>query len=459
MRIQSVSISTILPTFTASFLLLSTPVSLKGSGFAVQEQGVSGLGNSYAGGSASAEDASTVYFNPAGMALLEKPTLTAGIHYIRPDAQFQNEGSTTLGQPTIGSNSASTETAIVPNIYYVTELNEKWKYGIGISAPYGLTTEYDGDWVGRYIALKSHLSTINLNPSLSFAPNKKWSFGFGVNAAYLDAELSNAVDFGSVYLSQYANGTIPATPTTSNLAAQISQETGTDTYDGDFAVEGNDLAWGWNLGALYQFNANTRLGFHYRSSIKGDLEGNVDFTVGALAPFFEELFADQGGRVEIELPETASISIYHQTANKWAFMADISHTGWSSFQNLIIEYDSNNLPDTAIPERWEDTKRYSLGANYRLSESLLLRMGAAYDESPVPSDALRSPRIPDEDRKWLSAGLSGKLSERIQWDLAYVHVFVDDPVIDNDSHSAGQHLIGSIDATVDIVSFGISIRH
>lgn len=430
-----------------------------GAGFALQEQSVAGLGNSFAGAAASAEDASTVFFNPAGMSFLEGTTITGGFHYISPNVSFENQGTTTLNRPTQGGNSISDEAALVPNFSYVTSLNDKWNFGLGFSAPYGLTTEYSPDWVGRYVAIKSSLKTINLNPSLSFAPNDKWSFGAGFNIAYLEAELSNAVDFGLVYLNQFQSGVIPANPTTIAIAGQTAAALGTDTFDGNFDVQGDDIAYGWNLGAIYSLSNKTRIGFHYRSSLESTLEGNVEFQTGALEPFFGDIFKNQGGSVDIKLPQTYSLSLYHQTDGKWAFLADATKTYWSSFQTLTIQYETPTPPSTVIPEEWENSSKYSVGANYQATTNTKLRFGAALDQSPVPNNSLRSPRIPDEDRVWLSAGVSHKMSDTWQFDISYLHVLVDDPIIDNDTHSAGQHLRGKIDASVDVLSLGFSYRH
>ena len=223
-------------------------------------------------------------------------------------------------------------------------------------------------------------------------------------------------------------------------------------------MTGDDFGYGYNFGILIQPNEGTRIGLHYRSKVDLSISGNADFTVGALDPFFGTLFADQGGSVDITLPDTAQASIHQHITPEWAVMADVFYTWWSKFDELNIRFAGGALPNSVIPERWENSWRYSLGTTYLLSDEVLLRMGLVWDESPVPSATYRSPRIPDEDRLWVALGLGYRLSESLVLDIAYVHIFVDDPVIDNFTHTAGEYLRGTMDAKVDIISLGGSWR-
>lgn len=428
------------------------------SGFAIQEQGISGLGNAYAGAAAAAEDASTVYFNPAGMSLIEKPQFHGGLHFIIPEADYTDLGSTTLGVPTQGPDDTSKEDAIVPNLYYVAPLTDDFVWGLGISAPFGLTTDYSDDWVGRYIATRTELETILVNPSLAYRPTKRLSIGGGIDYVMADAVLGNAIDMGLVFLNQFQAGGIPVNEQTLALASDVQANLGGTKYDGGVRVEGDGEGWGYNLGALYELNDDWRLGVHYRSKVSVDLSGQADFTVGALEGILGTAFPDQGGKVDLDLPDTLSFSVYGNVSPKLALMADITKTSWSKFEYLTIEFEQPSPPDSVVPELWEDVNKYSVGASYRFTDQLTARFGLAYDESPVPSDEYRSPRIPDEDRTWLAMGLSYAATQKLDLHLSYVNILVDDPMIDNSSHSAGQHLVGTIDASVQLLSLGLTKR-
>ncbi|MDQ8179723.1 outer membrane protein transport protein [Pelagicoccus sp. SDUM812005] len=449
-----------LPFLGASALLsLSLFPSLGYSaGYAIQEQGISGLGNAYAGGAASAEDASTVYFNPAGMALIEKPQLHAGVHLILPEAEFSNLGSTTLTAPTQGNDATSEEEAWVPNLYYVAPLTDDLVWGVGVSAPFGLTTDFGDDWVGRYVARRTELKTVLVNPSIAYRVNDKLSIGGGIDYVKSDAVLSNAIDMGLVFLNQYQTGAIPANAQTMALAGDIQANLGTTKYDGGIRLEGDGDGWGFNVGALYEINDDWRWGVHYRSKVELALSGQADFTVGPLESVLGAAFADQGGGVDINLPDTLSVSLFGKVNERWSVMVDVTKTSWSEFQELRIVFENPSPPDTVIPELWQDVSKYSVGASYKFNDKVTGRFGLAYDESPVPNDEVRSPRIPDEDRKWIALGLSVAATKKLDLHFAYVSIMVDDPMIDNTSHAAGQRLHGKIDASVSLLSMGLSKR-
>ena len=186
-----------------SFLIASTLSSMSyAAGFAIIEQSVTGLGRAFAGSAAVADDASTIFFNPAGLSYLSHSEFATGLNFIKPESDFSNEGSTlpsTLGGTAItGNGDNGGKLGIVPNLYYAHRLNDRMVAGIGVSAPFGLVTEYDDNWVGRYHAVKSDLKTVNINPSFAFQTTEKLSLGFGINLQYADLELTQAVDFGAV---------------------------------------------------------------------------------------------------------------------------------------------------------------------------------------------------------------------------------------------------------------------
>ncbi len=428
------------------------------AGFALQEHSVAGLGNAFAGGAAIAEDATTVYFNPAGLSLIEKPQLSLGMHFVAPEADFENQGTTTLGVPTQGGNSVSEEDAILPNLFYAAPLNDDLAWGIGLSAPFGLATDYEEGWVGRYIALRTELETVSVNPSLAYRVNDQLSIGFGVSYVTADATFGNAVDMGLVFLDGLDAGRIPTNAQTAAIAADVQANLGGPKYDGSSLLEGDGDGWGFNFGAIYEVSETLRFGAHYRSEVALELSGMADFEVGLLEPILGPAFPDQGGQVSVDLPASISLSVYGEVNERLALMADVTRAFWTSFESLVLEFPADSPPDVVIPENWENVNKYSVGASYRLTDRLLGRFGLAYDESPVPSDEFRSPRIPDEDRTWVTLGLSVAATESLDLHVSYLHVFLQDPTIDNASHAAGQRLVGRLSASVDLLSLGLSKR-
>ena len=413
-----------------------------GAGFALIEQSVSGLGNAFAGGAAAAEDASTVFFNPAGMTRLEGQQLLFAGHYISAQAQFKNEGSTRVpGVPLTGGNSGNApDPNVAPNFYYVVNLDNGLALGLGVNAPFGFTTDYDATWVGRYHALKSSVISANINPSVAYRFSPYFSLGGGLNIQYLEAELSNAVDFGTSFSA------LGLTP----------QED-----DGKANLTGDNWAYGFNLGALLEISENTRLGVAYRSSIQHDIKGRVDYNVPtAVASYVQaiglNMFTDGPAAASINLPDTFSISFYHRFAEKWAVMADATWTRWSLFDELKATF-SDDTPDNITVENWEDTWRYALGLTYYANENWTFRTGVAFDETPVPDAQHRTPRIPCEDRIWAAFGMGYKISDRFGIDIGYAHLFLDDPEINTGEDLNKGALQGTYDASVDILSVQLNI--
>ena len=384
------------------------------SGFALIEESASGLGNAFAGGAASAEDASTLFFNPAGMTRLSGKQVSLVLHAIKPAVEFSNTASapstSPAPRPLGGSGGDAGDWAAVPNFYYAMALNPQLRAGLGISSPFGLKTEYDPSWMGRFQAIKSDLKTININPSLAYKLNYQLSLGAGLDAQYIKAELTNAVNLG--------------------VAEGLAQ------------VKGDDWSVGYNLGALYELDPATRFGLAYRSNVRHKLKGDVTFSGGVPAP---------NGPIsaEITLPETVSLSGFRQINPQWAVMGDATWTRWSRFKELRIVRDTGGEVGLTT-ENWEDTMRYSFGASYQFNNKLKLRSGVAYDQSPV-SDVYRTARIPDADRVWLSAGANYKLSSAGSVDVGYAHIFVDNASINTGTAGTGQ-LVGTYENSVDILS-------
>lgn len=405
----------LLPLAAAAAVVLPGAQAL-GAGFAIYEQSVSGLGNAFAGGSAAAEDATTVFYNPAGLTRLPGQQGVVGLHAIRTHFEFDNKGSSHLLQPITGEgltgdNGGDGGTwGFVPNAYYSLRLDSGWAFGLGVNAPFGLVTDYDNGWVGRYHGLKSDVLSVNINPSAAYKIGRHLSVGVGASAMYMRAELSNAVDFGTLLAA--AGGT-------------------PQRDDGKATLEADDWAYGFNVGLLWEFNENTRAGIHYRSQVEQKLEGDADFEVPSdmqaiLTGLGSAAFQDTDASGKITLPATLSLSLYHNYGGKLAVMADATWTQWSEFDELRIKFDNPAQPDAVTTEDWNDTWRLSVGATYSVTPQWPVRCGLAFDASPVPGAKHRTPRLPDNDRYWLSLGTGYRVSDWFSFDLAYTHLFVDD---------------------------------
>ncbi len=424
-------------------LVLVSAGSVFAAGFALIEQSVSGLGNAYSGGAASAEDASTIFYNPAGMTLLNGRQLIVGAHIIMPSVKFHNEGSTHItGQPLSGGNGGDGGVSKpVPNLYYGRKVSDRFSVGMGINAPFGLATDYDKKWVGRYHAVESDVITVNINPSVAYKITDQISVGAGLSAQYLKAKLSNAVDFGTAGYSLGIPGLLP------------------QSNDGFAEMEGDSWGIGYNLGLLFELNKNTRAGIAYRSRIKQELEGDVDFS--HVPDPFRSSFRNGGVEADITLPDSLSISLYHKINPEWAVMADFTWTNWSLFKELAVEFDNPGQADSVTTEKWQDNYRYSLGVTYTPCCNWILRAGTAYDTTAVESAKYRTPSIPDGDRIWAALGAGYRLSDMVSFDIGYAHLFVNDPDINKNATGEDKlkgGLKGTFDAAIDILSAQITMR-
>ncbi|MFZ5907372.1 MAG: OmpP1/FadL family transporter [Nitrospirota bacterium] len=439
--------------FLAFCVPLFTAVPAFSAGFALIEQSVSGLGNAYAGGAAAAEDATTIFYNPAGLTRLNGQQLTVGGHLIMPYVKFRDEGSTHIlqpvsGQPLSGGNGGEAGvTKFVPNMYYSRKVSDDLTVGMGINSPFGLCTEYDDHWVGRYHAIKSDVLTVNINPTVAYKINQQFSIGAGLNFQYIKAELSNAIDFGTLD----ATGSLGIPAGALGLIPQMS--------DGYATIEGDDWGIGFNMGILFE-HKDTRIGAAYRSRVEYTLEGDADFSRTPASLIAAGVFTDTDVKADITMPDSFSVSAFQQINPQWAVMGDFTWTNWRVFKKLDVDFDNPNQPNSVTREDWEDSYRTSLGVTYTPNKTWKFRAGTAYDTTPIPDAQHRTPRVPCSDRIWTALGLGYTMSQMVSFDLGYTHIFVNDPKIDksatgDDAMRGG--LYGTFDAHIDIVSAQVNI--
>lgn len=441
--------------FAVSVLTTLMTSNINAAGFALSENSASGMGSAFAGASAIAEDASTTYFNPAGLSKLDGNQMVVAGHYVTANAGFANNGSTLVTTGTLsGANDDPGVSAFIPNFYYANQLNDQWTFGLGIKAPFGQSTDYSDTWVGRYHATKSEITTLNINPSASFKVSDKFSVGFGVNVQYIEATLANQLDSRLVCMGALIP-VVGAVAANTNCNAAGLTTIGDVTTDSSVSLNADDWSLGWNVGLLYDVNSETRLGLAYRSNIKHGLTGTADFTrsVGLNAILgASTAFADTGISAGVDLPETLSLSLYHDATSKWAVLADVTWTKWSRFDKLEVDFSNPLQATSTIPENWEDSLRYSLGMNYKADANWIYRAGLALDETPIATAEDRTARLPGDDRIWLSLGFGYKMSNTSSVDVGYAHIFFDDIPINNTDASFGHTLTGTYDVSADIFS-------
>ena len=376
-------------TLTAlSTLLLST--SAMAAGFHLREQSAAAQGNAYAGATAGAENGSYAYYNAAGLTRQKGLQVNLGATYIAPRATAKNVMSES------GTRGADVENvvhaAVSPNGTVSYQLNDKAFAAIAANSPFGMITKYDRDWIGSDHGITSDLKSGAITPMFAYKATDKLSLGAGVQMQYVWAHLTSS----------------------HTLAPGVRVN--------NVTTNGNDFDMGYQLGALYEFTDSTRVGVGYRSEINHKLKGKMKSS-GSPSSEFNAL-TNQKINAKLTTPAMLSMGVYHDINEKWAVMAEYQRVFWSSFQNLTFVGDRLNKPEgniDQVKEDWRDTNFYSIGTSYMLDNQWKLRLGLAYDQSAVRY-AHRTPRIPDSDRIWYSAGLGYQYNENLSFDMGYTYI-------------------------------------
>lgn len=365
------------------------------SGFQLSEQSAAGIGVANAGAAAAAEDASTIFFNPAGMTYLpEGHSISVATTVLDRRTHFTDEGtsgvlnSAPYSKPLGDSGGNGGGAHAIPALYYSYAMTKDLRLGLAVNPTFADETEYDNGFVGRYSGRKTTIKIVNLNSALAYRVNDALSVALGVNYAKADVEFKQATVLGA----------------------------GASTPDGEGVLKGDATAWGYNFGVMYQLASTTRLGLSYRSKMKFGLEGDKTQT-GQVT---------QGISADLKVPDTLSVAIHHKVSDRLALLADYTWTGWSSVQQLTPVYADGSRAVAPLRYNFKDTYRVGIGATYRLNEQWLLRAGTAYDKNPIPSDAYRTMTVPDADRVWLALGARWNMSPKTSLDFGYAHVFVRD---------------------------------
>ena len=381
------------------------------SGFALNEQSISGMGSGFAGRSSSAEDASTVFGNPAGMSRLKKEQFSLGAATLFAKSDISQTRSTFGGQD--GDDMVPTTT--VPMGYYVKPVDEHWAFGVGFYVPFGLITDYGSDFAGRYYANKSEVKTLTFQPTISYAFNDIVSIGFGPTINRISGEISGMVPN-------------PLSP---------------GRNDAKLKSTGDDTALGFNAGVLVQATDRTRLGLTYHSKVSYHLDAKTKVSDGIFS------LVGVSGRsydasLDVDTPEAVDFSVTHQLNTDWTLYLGSTWTRWSRFKELTIENSglppllSGQLSIISEEQNWHDTWAHAIGTAYRLNNQWVLRAGFSVDQSPA-NNTNRGPRIPTGDRKVLSFGAGWTPVEDVTIDVAYSCLWEESVSVNDASATRGAY--------------------
>lgn len=377
------------------------------SGFQLFEGTAVNIGDFGAGSAALAEDASTAFYNPAGLVRIKNPQIVASAIGIHTKNDFTGQSAWSAFDGGIRANPLSGSANgggwnLVPAFHYAIPLSDRVVFGFSATAPFGLSTDYAKDSVLRYEATHTSVKTLDLSPSLGIKINDQFSIGAGVDLEQMSATLDS-----SIPNPHYLPSPTPATDYQSHNTA-------------------SDWAVGWHAGVLYQIIPTTRVGLNYASKINHSLKGASYFITDPATSFTShDLNAD------VTLPATTTLSIAHDVNSCWTLLGSVVYTQWSEIKNLTLNnvagFDSDGFPTTkataTLPMNFKDTWRFAVGTNYKLSEQWLVRAGLGYDQTPT-NNTDRGARLPDGDRIAVSLGGHYQPIKALGLDAGYTHLFI-----------------------------------
>ena len=408
-----------------------------GAGFALYEG--SARGNVLGGLTGHGDDAAAVFYNPAGITNLEGTHIMGGLTLIYPYADLT---TTNLYDPS-SSSKASYEDNIFypPHAYYTKQLNDKWWLGVGFYSRFGLGSEFDDDWDGRYSSTNADIATVTLNPNIAVKVNDNFSLAFGVNATYIDVTLEQAID-------------------SSRFMAQNFNDPRTNALDAKQTIEGDNLGYGFNLAAFFKVNDQWSFGLTYNSKIEQHITGGTAKYERPSAPVPDTWFVDTNVDADpIDLPESIFFGASYKHSEKFGMGFGVVYTGWGSLERLTFNYEN---PIIVVPGlgvaldrvsrelQWEDVFRYNVGFEYKVNDTFNLMWGVVYDESPVPDETI-SYLLPTNDRLLLNLGFGKNIGEWL-FEMSYNYLSIQDRtiaqrqleegVLASEVEDGGAHLLG-----------------
>ena len=382
------------------------------AGFMLTEQSAGSLGRAYAGAGVDGTDLSGVYYNPATMVLHKGTAVQLGLVGVGLNLDYAGEDGTTAN----GRNKAE----VIPHGYFVHQINDTVWFGLGVTVPFGMGTEYDSHWDQADRGISANIQTVDINPNFAFKLSEKFSVGFGASLQYAQADLKKRSNLGDA---------------TGNPALS--------DYNAEGEIDADSIAWGWNVGFMWSPVENFRVGVSYRSQIRHDAEG--DFTMsdphttknpsgGSDLPGWGKPLGQLGaafnftanGYATVTAPAWAMASVAWDINELVSLYGTFRWTDWSSFDKLEITSDKVLSPGLnageTITNKWRDTYLGSLGMDLRLTDWWTLRGGIAYESSPISKPEYRTAIIPDADRWWFAIGSSFKWSDNFQTDVSFAHL-------------------------------------
>lgn len=406
------------------------------SAFQLWEQDATSVANYHAGYAAAAYDASTAFYNPAGLSRFKNQQLVFAADSVLTSFKYRG----TVGVNTIDDGDPQSVTAqggnisIIPALHYVAPLSDIIAFGFSVDVPFGLMTDYGKRTALRYASTQTSVQVIDISPVLSFKVTDKLSLGLGPDVQVMKGEFDQVG----------TNGVIE--------------------WDGDGINRADDTAYGMHAGIMYEFNENSRIGLSYHSQVVHHLTGTSNFA----GPLVREALEIPSGailskraKLDITLPAYTALSAYHKLNTKVALMGTVIYSQWSTLQNLVLQnvagvsdlQASTNIIVT-IPQHFRNTYSVSVGGDYDVTDKITLRAGVGYDETPV-NNAYRNVQMPDNDHYALAVGGHFQATQTLGFDFGWTHIFINSANVSPPAQVTGDEIVttnGSVNGGADVLA-------
>lgn len=428
---------------TLASIVFSLPTAGRAGGFAIADQSASAAAHAAVGTAAGLTDASTAFYNPATLTLLERAEIQIGLGVAFPRYNYSDSGSTdAVGGPMHGDTATNMGTWVVPGAFAVWPVGQQFSAGLAVTSPFGDGTGYEPGWVGRYFVTKVKLQTVNVGLVLAGKIADDWSIGAAVDWQHARLTRTSAIDFGSICF-----GTVgPAICPSLGLLPQAA--------DGQVGLSGNSDAWGYDVGVLYSVPEIIRIGLSYRSKVSHDFRGTASFDVPpAAAPLLATgAFQNTGVATSLVFPENVSVAAAYQAMENVTLYGSLTWTRWGRIDRFLVQFDNPAQPAQLETLGWSSSIGGGIALDYRPNNELTLSSGIAYDPTPIPGDR-RQAILPQGDNLIFGAGVTWNVATSAYIIASYNYYLQRGLSIEQSAQAAGT-LRGSYSNRVQ--GFGVS---
>ncbi len=376
-------------------LAVAAPATIHAAAFAVYEQSASYLGNAYAGTSSAVQDASTSYYNPAGLKYLGKDQIVVSAVYSNSQVKLSNANALDSAGDVIGGLNPTkpSSNTLIPGVNIAFQVNERVALGFSVVELFATNLKYPGNSIARYMATTTKISTVNISPSIGIMFNKKLHIGAALDVLKANMNISSAVAWGDV--GQEAFGYV-----NNNM---------------------HDWATGFHAGILFIPTKALKMGLVYFSSFSLSLQGS---TISA-----ETLDFGRPNRATSswDLPDQINYSLTYDVNKKFTSMLEVAWTHWSKIKTIYINYNSSALPGV-LAFNFKNSLRVAAGGDYKFNSKFTLKAGISFDQTPLNNDH-KTVRIPENNRYIAALGFRYTFNKFVSLVGAYSYTYMNNYTI------------------------------